>query len=57
MPGVVPEGDPPAGEHLLALGALGGYLVLEALDAVDVAGVGDDERLRSDLQQICKERC
>ncbi len=46
----VPEGDPAAGEDVFALGALGGNLVLEALDAVDVLVVRDDERLAPHLQ-------
>ncbi len=45
----VPEGDPAAGEDVLALGALGGNLVLEALDAVDVLVVRDDKRLAPHL--------
>ncbi len=45
----VPEGDPAAGEDVLALGALGGNLVLETLDAVDVLVVRDDERLAPHL--------
>ncbi len=37
------------GPDLLALGALGGELLLEAGDAVHVGVVGDDERTTADL--------
>jgi len=45
----LPESDPAAGEDGLALGAFRGDLVLEALDAVDVLVVRDDERLAPHL--------
>ena len=45
----LPEGDPSAGQNILALGALGGNLVLKALDTVDVLVVGDDEGLAPNL--------
>ena len=49
QPLYLPEGDPSAGQNILALGALGGNLVLKALDTVDVLVVGDDEGLAPNL--------
>ena len=43
MPWLAPEGDPASGEHLLALGTLGGDTVLKTGHAVDILVIRDDE--------------
>ncbi len=47
----LPEGDAAAGEDILALGALGGDFVLEALYTVDVLVVRNYEGLASHLSR------
>ena len=51
MPGLPPERDPTSGQHLLALGTLGGDTVLETGHAVNIFVIRDDERLCPHLEK------